>query len=327
MKIYVTLVSVLAFAASAHPTADTGVNLHAIRQDDAGSYARSMLTDLEAAFTLNNASLPELGFTKEWQYICSPNIWTADQVAFWHTGTIRHDDVRSLTAYYVSHVETTATNTGHSKDVKMVVTKSTTTLQVETKGWTVSAKLSGTGGKKDVAGGAVEVSASYSNTKSNTHTETNTISHEAFCEPGYACRIETWAFHLGLYAKPAHWPYYQLWSLVYGYDDERYLCDMDVHLRDCDQFTDRLNKWCDPKDGGLLDDKGGYWVNMQPKYYDVEIKLPVYEENGFQPMSRVVLVSEPIAKRSRDVSEVAKVGTKKDITEAMAKGIKYQFLD
>ncbi|KAM3448173.1 hypothetical protein MY5147_008328 [Beauveria neobassiana] len=327
MKIYKTLALVLLSAASAHPTETTNVNLHATRQEDAGAYAKSLLSGIETGFTLNNESPPELPFTKDWQYICAANIGTANQVAFWHTATILQEDIKKVKAYYVPHVEATATNTGRTKDVEMVIIKSTTTLQVENKGWTVGAKLSGSGGKKDVLGGGVELSASYSHTKTNSYTETKTISHKASCEPGYACRIETWTIHLGVYAKPAHWPYYQLWSFLHGYKDARYLCAMKADLRDCSQFTDRLDQWCDPKKHGVLK-SGSNWVVRHPQYYDVELKLPVYEENGFQPMSRVVLVSEPIAKRPRDeVSEVAEAGTLQAITEALEKGTKFQFLD
>ncbi|KAM3533123.1 hypothetical protein MY4038_003548 [Beauveria bassiana] len=327
MKIYKTLALVLLSAASAHPTETTSVELHATRQEDAEAYAKSLLSNIETGFALNNESLPELPFTKDWQYICAANIWTADQVAFWHTAMIRQEDIRKVKAYYVPHVEATTTNTGRTKDVEMVITKSTTTLQVESKGWTVGAKISGSGGKKDVLGGGVELSASYSNTKTNSYTETKTVSHKAFCEPGYACRIETWTIHLSVYAKPAHWPYYQLWSFAYGYKDQSYLCFMEAELRDCNQFTDRLDQWCDPDKHGLLEG-GGNWVTSHPQYYDIELKLPVYEENGFQPMSRVVLVSEPIAKRPRDeVSEVAEAGTLQSITEALEKGTKFQFLD
>ncbi|KAM3511350.1 hypothetical protein MY11210_005023 [Beauveria gryllotalpidicola] len=327
MKIPALLTLLFVSAANAYPTADTPSYLHAARRDSSVEhYAELLLTRLENKVKLSTTSLPKLDFTKEWQYVCAPNIWEGDQVAFWRTGSFGPKDIKSTHAYYVAHVESTAVNTGALKDDKIVVTESTTTTQVKTDGWTIGAKLSGTGGKKDVASGTVEVSGSYSKSQSDTNSGTKTVSHEAFCAPGHECRIETWTFHLDVQANATLLANWQLWALRYGYDEERHICDMEPYMRDCDQFASRHDEWCDPEQSGV-NSAGNFGWNLQPRYEIVRTKIPVYEENGYQPMSRVVLVSTPINDLVGQMSEPAEVGTRESIAQAIEIGTKFQFLD
>ncbi|KAM3518161.1 hypothetical protein MY4038_010165 [Beauveria bassiana] len=328
MKIPALLILLFVSATNAYPSADTPSSLPAARRaSSADRYAETKLTSLENQVRFSATNVPKLQFTKEWQYICSPNIWQGEQVAFWKSGSFGPEDIISTRAYYIAHVETTAVNTRKKgeKDEKMVVTKSTTDIQVKTSGWTIGAKASGTGGKKDVASATVEISGSYSNTQSDTSSRTTTVSREDNCPPGFECLLETWTFHLEVEAKATLYSNWQLWALGYGYDEERHICDMEPHLRDCEQFTMRYDEWCDPNQS-RVNSAGNFEWNLQTRQEIVKTNIPIYEENGYQPMSRIVLVLIPIDDNT-PMPILGKERTKEGIAQAIQAGTEFKFLD
>ncbi|OAA58745.1 hypothetical protein ISF_06528 [Cordyceps fumosorosea ARSEF 2679] len=311
--------AIFAAAATALPTEEHPVE--AASESDAAVYARDVLTKLET-LSWDKSQPPSYEVGKEWQYTCAANILYSEQVQFWEKMWILDGYPEypiTKEAFYIPNVEAAAINTGRNKDMALESATSTTSTKTETKGWTIGAKAAGNFGKKDVAAGTVELSASYSDTKTTTNTETKTVTYKGVCEPGYECRIETWSFHLKLDATVVRAMYYQLWSLGLGLGDEKYLCLMDPVLRTCDQFTSRFDPNC-PQSGAS--------ITMFNRFKEVQLTVPIKEGNGLQLMSRVVLVSERLsAKKAREESEQSSIGTKETIEKAIQQGTKFQFLD
>ncbi|KAH0592997.1 hypothetical protein MHUMG1_09244 [Metarhizium humberi] len=320
MKTCTALSLALASAASAHRlTARQGVT--------ADDFAVQTLKNIESNFKMNDASLPKLNVTKEWQYICPSNLNYGEQVSFFKTGTIRRDDILDAKAYYIAHVETTAVNPGPgNKASKMTMSSSTTTSQVDTKGWTVGIKLTGTVSTGVVPGapsanGGVEISGSYTDTTMKTDSTTKTVTREEECEVGYECRLETWTFHLDIHAKPRVDGAFQLWDLINGYGKEIPTCSMPKNYRGCTQFTQRIDEWC--KEETL---PGGA-IYIPAKQEEVHIKAPVFEANGYQTFTRIVKVFNPIVKSQKARAAEPTIGTKETVMEAMKQGTKFKFLD
>ncbi|EFY88767.1 hypothetical protein J3459_013814 [Metarhizium acridum] len=314
MKTFAALSLALVSTASAQP--------HTARQVTADDYAVQTLNNIETGFKVNDANLPKLNVTKEWQGICIQNLNYAEQVAFFKTGTITRQNILGAKAYYIAHVETSSVNPGPGTEKsKMTISSSTTTSQVDTKGWTVGVKLTGTVGKEGVASGLVELSGTYSDTTTKTDSTTKTVTREEWCEVGYECRIETWTFHMDIHAKPRVNGNYQLWSVANQYGEEIPTCSMPKNLRSCEQFTQRFNEWCTEEklEGGA--------VHIPAKFDEVHIKVPVYEANGYQTFTRIVKVFHPITKSARAEAAEPVIGTKETVLEAMKQGTKFQFLD
>ncbi|KID62491.1 uncharacterized protein G6M90_00g106400 [Metarhizium brunneum] len=320
MKTCTALSMALASAASA-------LSLTARQGVTADDYAVQTLKSIESNFKMDDANLPKFPVNKEWQHVCPSNLNYGEKVTFFKTGTIKRNDIIDAKAYYIAHVETTAVNPGPGDtSSKMTMSSSTTTTQTDTKGWTVGVKLSG-----KVSGGAekpapqgevgVEISASYSDTKTKTDSNTKTVTREEQCEAGYECRLETWSFHLDIHAKPRVDGFFQLWDSVNDIGKEIPMCSMPKKARSCEQFKQRIDEWCTEKalPGGAL--------YIPAKQDELHIKTPILETNGYQTFTRIVKVFNPIVKSQKARSVEPTVGTKETIMEAMKQGTKFKFLD
>ncbi|KID99211.1 hypothetical protein MAJ_04693, partial [Metarhizium majus ARSEF 297] len=314
MKTFATLSFGLALAASAHPTVST----RADEQDYNATYLGQILLDRLEKIAISEESPPRFVSPQAWQHTC-PDVllsFQGEQVQFWHEASIHPNDTISKRAFYIPHVETGDINPGPG-DLKLSIAKSTMNSKMESKGWTVGARVAGTFGAKDGPSANVELSASYSDTTTTTKMQTVTTSHDASCKPGYECRLETWTFHIAVRARTRLLPYYQTWTAAGGHGAKTETCQMKQSVATCEQFSQRLREW-----------ECGRPRRSTDRTEDIELKLPIAEANGNQLMSRVVLVSEPIMrKKSGDVPEAVKEGTQQTIKEAMERGTKFQVLD
>ncbi|PQK15471.1 hypothetical protein BB8028_0005g09840 [Beauveria bassiana] len=317
MKI-LTSFALFAAAATALPTEEQPVGV--ALGNDTPSYAHDVLARLEM-LSWDRSQPPKYTTDEDWQPICFDNWFFFTHVQFWEEMWILADRPMTKKAFYIPHIEAAAINTGRNKDMALEITSSTTSTKTETKGWSIGAKIIGNFGKKDVAAGAVEVSASYSDTKTTTNSDTKTVAYKGVCEPGYECRIETWSFHLNLNAVAGRDMFFQQWGSLMGYETKE-LCSMHFTVKRCEQFTMRFDQNCQESSPGSRD------YTLINKTKDVQLTVPIKEENGWQPMSRVVLVSEPLtAKKARAELEQSSIGTKETVMKSIEQGTKYQFLD
>ncbi|KID85444.1 hypothetical protein MGU_07306 [Metarhizium guizhouense ARSEF 977] len=332
MKTFATLSFGLALAASAHPTVST----RADEQDYNATYLGQILLDRLEKIAISEESPPRFVSPQAWQHTC-PDVllsFQGEQVQFWHEASIYPNDTISKRAFYIPHVETGDINPGPG-DLKLSIAKSTMNSKMESKGWTVGARVAGTFGAKDGPSANVELSASYSDTTTTTKMQTVTTSHDASCKPGYECRLETWTFHIAVRARTRLLPYYQTWTAAGGHGAKTETCQMKQSVATCEQFRQRLREWCDysPEVNNYAVAWNTWHKGVWPpapldRTEDIELKLPIAEANGNQLMSRVVLVSEPIMrKKSGDVPAAVKEGTQQTIKEAMERGTKFQVLD
>ncbi len=319
MKI-ATAFAILATSVTARPAEE---RTREARENGAAVYAHNVLAKLES-LSWDKSQPPKYETGKEWQPICAlvalggMGYGVGDQVQFWEKNSILTNLPVKTEAFYLSVVDAAGVHTGGEGASSVETTKSTTNTKTDTKGWNIGAKITANFGKKDVAAGAVELSGQYSESTTLTNTETKTVTFKAPCQPGHECRIETWTFHLNIDATVTRDMGYQMWTVLYGQNGDKPLCEMEAQVKLCDQFTSRFDANCH-KDGR---------TDLVEPTKNVHLTVPIREANGLQAMSRIVLVQEPLsAKKARAESEPANKGTKETIQKAIEQGTKFEFLD
>lgn len=181
------LVAVILFAVRAYSAA---TDLNKVEQDPEVLILPT-LTKIKEGFTIDAKNPPYQDTEWSWEATCIEHFGQCTQAAFFHRNFLS-EGTPNVT--YTRFVETAQLNSVNGQS-KLSMKTSTSVLDSTTEGWTIGAKLSLSGGSDKVTGGA-EVSATYSSTTTKSKTFVKEFLHEAPCDPGYTCSIETWTFHI-----------------------------------------------------------------------------------------------------------------------------------
>lgn len=231
---------------------------------DPQTLIQPILSRIENSFAIDTMNPPFYDTEWAWEPTCIEYFGKCTHAAFFH----RHLLVEGKPdVTYTSHIETAQVNSVHGES-RLSMKSSTSVTDFTTTGWTIGAKLSIQGGTEEAKGGA-EVSATYSNSATTSNTYTKEFVHEAPCDPGSECRIETWTFHVEVDGL----------CKSHGMINCRDFGTWDQCAdpgRACAQFNNFYERNC-----------------LEISNPACKVKTPVFDDTG-KPVSHIVIVSESL---------------------------------
>ncbi|KAI1959833.1 hypothetical protein LOZ58_004198 [Ophidiomyces ophidiicola] len=237
--------------------------------------ARHKMEELKKIFQLDLKNPPFVSTEKDWQSTCFA-YWglCPGGAGFFYKNRLM--EISNVEILYKAVTERETINTGN-ETTNLKTIKSTWITAGRTQGWSIEARLSGNIGG-DNGGAKMEVSASYSDVKTESKTDIVSAEMAMPCPANHMCAIETWTFFAKVAGscKPVPWVHC-------GY--ERNMCDLNhtpgggfypPFWSGCQQFLGQALR-CDLKNPRV----------------DCEATLPIFDQSG-NPIAPLVTLQNEI---------------------------------